>query len=113
MRKVVLVVLMGAACAFGSVTATRAGDVTASLGAEALAPEELANSRAQGRDDGPNYNFYYSADGRVEGSIGSSVTGGNSINLPNFAGNGIFTFVQNSGNQAVIQTGVVVGITVH
>ena len=69
---------------------------------------------AQGQDGGPNYNFYFSSDGRVENaSIGSSVTGANNINLPNFAGNGIFTFVQNSGNQSVIQTGVVVGITVH
>lgn len=87
----------------------RAADAPAPFaGAAALDDAELDASRARGFES-----VVHLSGGVESNAIGASVTGHNTIELPGFAGQGVFTFVQNSGNNVLLQTATVVNITVH
>lgn len=102
------------ACVAATAYTARAADKPAPanpFGGPAIADDAM--SQLRGGDPGPMQISNQSADD--SGNVCSGcVSGGNNVGLSSFAGaTGIFTVIQNSGNNALLQNTTQVNVSIH
>lgn len=105
MKKRLSATLAGAAWLFAAdAFAADVLDPNATFGGlQGLAAEEMAESRARGLNDASV----------TTGDVIAGITGTNNVELRNFGGQGIFNFVQNSGNASAVQAATNVTVNIH